>query len=886
MSNNFTKKVALTFGALLLAAGITTTKAQAGAALNFVSTAPTDNVILPQAISTNSLVGGSKISIEAWVRPTSLAGNGCIVSNFANPANQLQFLLRRNGNAYLFFVGPGNAAAYSGVITAANTATINTWQHIAAVYDGTITTLYINGVFSASAATAANYTFAANSNPIIVGTNGAGGGEPFDGDIDELRIWNTNRTRCEINTFMNCEIPTNATNLIANYHFNQGIAASSNSTITTLIDGTSNAHTGTLTSFALTGPTSNWITPGGVVSGFTTALSPPSLTINANPSLSTCQNNTIILTASGASTYTWSGGVTNGVAFSATASTIYTVAATATNGCTNTSIASVTANICPGAALNFSLTSNVHAVLPTAISTNSLVGGNKITVEAWVRPTAMTVGSGCIAGNFATPANQITFLLRRSGSLYQFFVGSPSAYSNVNSVASSATLNTWQHVAGTYDGTIAAIYINGVLSASAALGPYTFGVNTNSITVGWEPAGGGAGEQFEGDIDELRIWNINRSKCQINTFMNCEIPTNAPNLIANYHFNQGQAFSTNTTVTVLNDATSNAFNGTLNNLALTGLIKNWVSPGGVVSGFTTSLASPSFTNSALAICPGGSVVLGSTGATSFTWNPAITNNSPFTPSVSATYSYVGTNSVSACTNSSVANVTVNPSPTISVNSGSICSGNSFTINPSGASTYTIQGGNAVVSPTTNNTYTVIGTSSLGCLGANTATSNVTVNQIPNVVAATSASSFICAGQSATLTAGGANTYVWNTTATTAVIVISPTVTTSYTVTGTDANGCQNMAAITQSVNSCSGLNTNVNNEFMLEIFPNPSNGVFNLKVSTEMYIEVFNLLGNVVLSTKLNSGEYKLNLSEHSKGVYIIKCTSQGHIKSYRLIKD
>ena len=67
-------------------------------------------------------------------------------------------------------------------------------------------------------------------------------------------------------------------------------------------------------------------------------------------------------------------------------------------------------------------------------------------------------------------------------------------------------------------------------------------------------------------------------------------------------------------------------------------------------------------------------------------------------------------------------------PTITVNSGVICAGQSFTINPTGANTYTIQGGSAVVSPSINTTYTVIGTSTAGCVSQAFATSSLTVNE--------------------------------------------------------------------------------------------------------------------------------------------------------------
>jgi hypothetical protein len=468
-----------------------------------------------------------------------------------------------------------------------------------------------------------------------------------------------------------------------------------------------------------------------------------------------------------------------------------------------------------GAALNIVSTATADAVvLNQAISTNSLVGKTKITVEAWVRPTTLS-GNGCIVGNYTSPLNQLQFLLRRNGTQYLFLVGpgNAPAYMGVTTPINTATVNIWQHVACVYDGTVTSVFINGVLSATNSISSYTFATNTNSIIIGTNSIN----ESYNGDIDELRIWNTNRSKCEISTFMNCEIPTNATNLIANYHFNQGVAAANNSTVTTLFDATSNGYNGTLNNFALTGATGNWVTPGGVVSNFTTSIATPGYTNTALGICPGGTVALGSTNVTSFTWTPTLTNNAPFTPTASTSYSFTGTNSVTSCSISSVANITVNPNPT--------------------------------------------------------------------VTAVSSATNLICIGQTATITAGGANSYVWNTTATTAVVAISPTVTTTYTVTGTNLNGCSNVATVTQSVSACTGIVSNLS-EVNLEIYPNPSTGLFNIKANSQMTIEVFDMLGSLIIKTDINAGDYKLNLEEQNKGLYIVKCTSQGQVRSYRLIKE
>ena len=78
----FSKKIAFAFLLLLFTACFNIMDAQSGAALNFESSAPIDAVVLPQAISTNSLVGKTKITVEAWIRPTTLVGNGIIFSNY------------------------------------------------------------------------------------------------------------------------------------------------------------------------------------------------------------------------------------------------------------------------------------------------------------------------------------------------------------------------------------------------------------------------------------------------------------------------------------------------------------------------------------------------------------------------------------------------------------------------------------------------------------------------------------------------------------------------------------------------------------------------------------------------------------------------------------
>jgi hypothetical protein len=143
---------------------------------------------------------------------------------------------------------------------------------------------------------------------------------------------------------------------------------------------------------------------------------------------------------------------------------------------------------------------------------------------------------------------------------------------------------------------------------------------------------------------------------------------------------------------------------------------------------------------------------------------------------------------------------VNALPTVSAGANqSICSGAQVTLNGSGASSYIWNNGvtNGVIfTPATTQTYTVTGTNANGC--SNTAQVTVTVNALPAVSAGANQS--ICSGSQVTLMGSGANTYAWNNGVTNGV-AFTPANTQTYTVTGTNANGCSNTAQVTVTVNA-------------------------------------------------------------------------------------
>jgi PKD repeat protein len=199
-------------------------------------------------------------------------------------------------------------------------------------------------------------------------------------------------------------------------------------------------------------------------------------------------------------------------------------------------------------------------------------------------------------------------------------------------------------------------------------------------------------------------------------------------------------------------------------------------------------ANPTVAVSSATVCRGTAASLVATGATTYSWNTgASTASISVTPTITTNYTVAGTNAA-GCVNTKTLSVTVNATPTVVANSTTVCSGSAANITATGATTASIS-----VTPTTNTNYSVTGTTN-GC--TNTKTVSVTVNAVPNVAVSNIT---ICSGATATITASGATTYIWNTGATTANILVSPTTTTTYTVTGTSA-GCSNVKTVTLTVN--------------------------------------------------------------------------------------
>lgn len=226
------------------------------------------------------------------------------------------------------------------------------------------------------------------------------------------------------------------------------------------------------------------------------------------------------------------------------------------------------------------------------------------------------------------------------------------------------------------------------------------------------------------------------------------------------------------------------------------------------------------------ICAGETATITASGTGTIEWFDGATsvgNGTSITvsPTTTTTYDAVLTDG-NGCEDVDQVVVNVNALPAIDAGTNdAICIGDSYTLTATGGDTYDWDnglgaGGSHSVSPATTTTYEVTGTDANGCI--NTDQVEITVNALPTIDAGTNQTS--CAGAAVTISATGASSYDWdNSLGTGASHVVSPTVTTIYEVTGTDANGCVNTDNVTITVNAlpsvdagadiaiCAGANT-------------------------------------------------------------------------------
>ena len=597
------------------------------------------------------------------------------------------------------------------------------------------------------------------------------------------------------------------------------ICSGNNATITpngastyTLIPGSITGTNFTVSPIATTVYTINGTSAAGCVSSASTNIT-TTIAVNATPTIglasvssnSICSGTTVTITPNGANTYTLIPGNITGTSFtvSPTSTTIYTINGTNSLGCSSPSSTNlkitITVNATPTIGLasvssNSICSGTTVTITPNGASTYTLLPGNVTGTSFTVSPIATTVYtingtnvSGCSSSSSTKLTTTIT--VNATPTIGLVSVSSNSICSGITVTITPNGATTYTLIPGNVTGT--SFTVSPIATTVYTInGTNTLGCSSSSST------------KLTTTITVKATPTIGLVSVSSNTICSGTTVTITPNGASTYTLIPGNFTGTNFTVSPTS-TTIYTINGT-NAL-------------GCSSSSSTNLkttitvnATPTIgiaTISSNAICSGNTVTITPNGATTYTLLPGNVTGTSFTvaPLVNTTYTISGTSSSGCLSNSStnlIRTITIDVTPTItivSVSNNSVCSGNASVIIPGGASTYTLLPGNTsgisfTVNPSSTTVYTINGTSAGGCVNNSStyATATIIVNTTPTIGLTSISNDTICAGSPVVIIPNGASTYTLLPGNVMGIsFTVTPSVTTSYTINGTNSNGCVN-----------------------------------------------------------------------------------------------
>jgi len=473
------------------------------------------------------------MTLEAWVYPTAAPSTWGTVVMKEQSGEFVYTLYAGSPSAQPYaLINTGNSASTESGTFAPTTLPVNTWSHLTSTYDGANVRLYVNGVLMGSQP--ASGSIATSSGALMLGGNNVWG-EYLSGVIDEVRIYNRALSLAEIQADMNTAVgakPATDTTppavAIASPVGGATVAgilpvaavASDNVGVVGvqfLLDGAPVGQEQGAAPFSIPWNTANAgngfhilsararDAAGNTAVAANVTVNVVNLTIPAPP----------VPIPPGPSP-TPSAGLVAAYGFEEGGGS--TVADASGNNNTGTLSGGVswTTGGRFGNALVFN-GANLVSIPPD----RSLDLTTAMTLEAWVYPTV-------------APTNWTTVLMKEQSDefVYTLYSGSSSSqpYALINTGNSAATeqgtfasttlpVNTWSHLAATYDGANVRLYVNGVLmgsqpaSGSIAASNGTLVLGGNNV---W-------GEYFTGLIDEVRIYNRALSMTEIQDDMNTAV---------------------------------------------------------------------------------------------------------------------------------------------------------------------------------------------------------------------------------------------------------------------------------------------------------------------------------------------------------------------------
>jgi hypothetical protein len=594
--------------------------------------------------------------------------------------------------------------------------------------------------------------------------------------------------------------------------------------------------------------------------------------VNAGVDQTICNASPAIISGSGALTYTWTNNVTNATPFFPSSTATYTVDGVDIHGCHN--VDQMVVNVLPQPIVNGGIDQTICATTPailfaqttantpTAVTgfqwNNSVINGQQFTPTATATYTVTATGA-----NGCTNQDQVVVTV----------LALPTVNAG-NDITVCAGLNATLNATGA----VSYSWNNGI---TQAIPFYPNATTTYTVT--------GTGANGCSNQDQVVV-NVSTGP-NVTVTGNQIVCANAPATLSAASTNSMGGFWT--TSNGLGTISPNVSNGTVtyvpttNDPVVVNLTYVASNACGNAAQSTTVTVLPIPTVNAgpdIASCSGLPVTLSATSNGFITWNNNVSNNVAFVPGSSATYTVtaVGANN---CTNSDQMVLTVLALP--DVNAGAdqtICSGSTATLNGSGANTYLWNNGvvNSVAfAPTATQTYTVTGTALNGCQSSDQVL--VTVNATPVALVS------VVDGATVAASPAGMN-YQWINCAsgtdipTATAAQFTATANGSYAVIVTSLQGCEDVSdCITISSVGLDQINVSDMN-----VFPNPTNGEVNVSMPENMMVDVqiFDAQGKLVAEQMNVTNNGKLNISNVTPGVYMVRLTAENAVQTFRVVKN
>ncbi|MEY4791264.1 MAG: hypothetical protein RIT34_71 [Bacteroidota bacterium] len=501
---------------------------------------------------------------------------------------------------------------------------------------------------------------------------------------------------------------------------------------------------------------------------FAVTMNPlPTAVITAGGPTTFCQGGSVVLTATGGTSYTWSNSTSTANTLTVSTSGVYTVTATNVNGCTASSApVTVTVNALPVVAAIAG--ANDVCVGSTSILTNATANGvwtssnaTVATVSANGTVTGVAAGSATINYTVTNTSGCVTtssMLVNVNPIPVNIPIGGP------NTVCVGSTITNFATPGGVWSSSnvsVATVAQNGIITGVGA------GTATISYTI----------------TNAAGCSNTVTKVVTVNALPSVAVAANGPltfcqggsvTLTASGGTSYAWANSTITTP-ARTITTSGSYTVTVTNA------NGCFATSAPVVVNVLALPNAAIASTGSTICLGSTVTLTASGGVSYAWsNGAPTASTTVNNSNTYTVTVTGAN---GCTNTASNVVTVNANPAVVTTANgplTFCQGGSVTLNATGAASYIWSNGTLGSSNTItqSGTYYVQGTNAAGCT-SNSAVVTVTVLPTP-VVAALTGSNTVCEASTITLssaTPGG----VW-----TSSNVFVATVNNSGLVTGINA----------------------------------------------------------------------------------------------------